>query len=77
MSRSLMNAKYTLTHVPNSDLVEIGITPKELIKLTAKMTFYGMLPTILIVGGLIVIGTYMENPKPIVDINDIDPPETD
>lgn len=76
MSRSLMKAKYTLTPVPNTDLVEIGITPKELARLTAKLTFWGMLPSILIVGGMIVVGTYLDHQEKKED-SENPVPETD
>lgn len=59
--KSVLKARYTLTPTLTPGVVEIGILPKDLIKLTAKMTFWGMLPSILIIGGLIVIGTYEES----------------
>lgn len=60
MTKTILKARYSVTPVQNTDLYEIGITPKSLIKLSLKMTFWSMLPSLLMLGAMFGAGTYLE-----------------
>lgn len=57
----MLNAKYIVKPTATPGVVEISITPKSLIKLTSKMIFWGMVPNLVLFGGLLWLD---RDPKP-------------
>jgi hypothetical protein len=60
MSKTILKVHYSLTPVPGSDLVEIGVSRASFAKLCLKMTFWGMLPSVLILGSMYGYAEYLE-----------------
>lgn len=68
----MLNATFRVRPVPNTDLVNVAITGKSILKITLQTTLIYVVPVV----ALIVIGEWYDRPKPSSNTED-HLPETD